>query len=183
VAGFASQEGSPATPVDYSFQPDGQALQWPHALPAAAAAGLVAAISMLLPFGALGLGMLAAGYISVRLYQRRSATATATSSLGARLGAVTGVLGFVFFTIFTAVEVLVFHSGGELHDSLIEAVRQSIARTPDPQAQQALRYLQSPPGLALVMTIGLTLVFVVFLIFSSVGGVIGAALLRRKPRP
>jgi uncharacterized protein involved in cysteine biosynthesis len=137
---------------------------------------------MLLPFGALGLGMLAAGYLSARLYQRRSAAAILTPGMGVRLGAVAGILGFVFFTIFTAVEVLVFHTGGELHDALIQAVQQSISRTSDPQAQQALEYLKSPPGLALVMTMGLALMFVVFVLFSSVGGVIGAALLRRRPR-
>lgn len=138
---------------------------------------------MLLPFGAFGLGILAAGYVSVRLYQRRSAALMLTPGMGARLGAVTGALGFVYFTIFTALEVLVFHSGGELHNALLQAVQQSISRTADPQAQQALQYLKSPPGLALVMTMGLALMFVVFLLFSTAGGVVGAALLRRKPRP
>lgn len=183
MAGFDLQTASSPEPLDYSFQPDGASLQWSQALPAAATAGLVAAISMLLPFGAVGLGILAAGYIAVRLYQRRVAGAMLTSGTGARLGAVAGVLGFVFFTIFTAVEVLVFHAGGELHDALIQAVQQSISRTSDPQAQQALQYLKSPPGLALIMTMGLALMFVIFLLFSSVGGVIGAAHLRRKPRP
>lgn len=183
VASFDLQTTSSPEPIDYSFQPDAASLQWSQALPAAAAAGLVAAISMLLPFGAVGLGILAAGYISVRLYQRRVAGAMLTSGTGARLGAVAGVLGFVFFTIFTAIEVLVFHAGGELHDALIQAVQQSISRTSDPQAQQALQYLKSPPGLALIMTMGLAIMFVVFLIFSSVGGALSAALLRRKPRP
>ena len=183
VAGFELQTPPSPEPIDYSFQPDAASLQWSQALPAAAAAGLIAAISMLLPFGALGLGILAAGYISVRLYQRRVAEVMLTSGTGARLGAVAGILGFVFFTIVTAVEVLVFHSGGELHDALIQAVQQSISRTSDPQAQQALQYLKSPPGLTLVITMGLALMFVVFLIFSSVGGALGAALRRGKPRP
>ena len=183
VAGFEPQAGSSPEPIDYPFQPDAPSLQWPQALPATALAGLVAAISMLLPFGALGLGILAAGYVAVRGYQRRSAAAILTPGMGARLGAVAGVLGFVFFTIFTAVEVLVFHTGGELHDALMQAVQQSISRTSDPQAQQMLQYLKSSSGLALVMTMGLALMFVVFLIFSSVGGAIGAAVLGRKPRP
>jgi hypothetical protein len=183
VAGFGSQTAPSPETIDYSLQPDAASLQWSQALPAAATAGLVAAISMLLPFGAVGLGILAAGYVSVRLYQRRVAGAMLTSGTGARLGAVAGVLGFVFFTIVTAIEVLVFHAGGDLHDALIQAVQQSISRTSDPQAQQALQYLKSPSGLALIMTMGLALMFVIFLILSSVGGAVGAALLRRKPRP
>jgi len=183
VSGFEVPGGSSAESIDYSFQPDAPSLHWSQALPAAATAGLVAAISMLLPFGALGLGIFAGGYVSVRLYQRRVPAAMPTSGMGARLGAVSGVLGFVYFTIFTAIEVLVFHSGGELHDALIQAVQQSISRTSDPQAQQALQYLKSPPGLALVMTMGLVLMFVLFLVFASVGGVLGAARWRRSPRP
>ena len=103
--------------------------------------------------------------------------------MGARLGAVSGVLGFGIFAVFTAIEVLVFHSGGQLRAALLEAVQQSASRTSDPQAQQILDYLKSPPGLALVMSLGLAVMFVVFLIFSSLGGALGAVLLRRKNQP
>jgi hypothetical protein len=180
VAGLESPlELSPDEIVD-PHPRDDLSLQWSHAVPSAASAGFVAAISMLFPFGAFGLGMLAAGLISVRIYRRRSAAVVFTSGMGARLGAMTGVIGFFFFAIFTAVEVLVFHSGGELHTALLEAVQQSISRTSDPQAQQALEYLKSPPGLALVMTIGLALIFVIFLILTSLGGAFAAAWSRRK---
>jgi hypothetical protein len=157
-------------------------IQWSQALPSAALAGLIAAVLMFIPLGAFGLGMIAAGVLAVLFYRRRNPIGILTPGMGARLGAVSGMLGFAIFAVFTSVEVLVFHSGGQLRAALLEAVQQSASRTSDPQAQQVLAYLKSPPGLALVMVLGLALMFVVFLIFSSLGGALGAVLLRRKDR-
>jgi hypothetical protein len=137
---------------------------------------------MLIPAGALGLGVVFAGYLSVRLYQRRSDGMAVSSGIGARLGALSGLLGFVFFIVLVALEVLVFHSGGELHSALMDVVQQSISRTSDSQTQQALEYFKTPAGLAVVMTMGLVLMFLVFLVLSTMGGLIGSAVLRRKPR-
>lgn len=158
------------------------AIQWSQALPSAALAGLIAAVLMFIPLGAFGLGMIAAGVLSVLFYRRRNLAENLTPGTGARLGALSGMLGFGIFAVLTSVEVLVFHSGGQLRAALLEAVQRSALRTADPQAQQALDYLKSPPGLALVMVLGLALMFVVSLIFSTLGGALGAVLLRRKNR-
>lgn len=164
--------------------PEGRAaIQWSQALPAAALAGVIAALLMFIPLGAFGLGMITGGILAVLFYHRRNPAATVTPGMGARLGAVSGTLGFAVFAIFTAIEVLVFHSGGQLRAALLEAIQQSAARSTEPQAQQVLEYLKSPPGLALMMGLGLVVMFVVFLILSSLGGALGAALLRRKSRP
>jgi hypothetical protein len=157
-------------------------IEWSQALPAAAIAGLVAAILMVIPLGAFGLGMLAAGALSVLLYRRRNPGASLTAGVGARLGALSGMLGFGIFAFFTAIETLLFHTGGELRAALLEAIKQSAARSSDPQAQQVIEYLQSPPGLALVMAAGLIVMLIAFLIFSCLGGVIGAALMRQKDK-
>jgi hypothetical protein len=145
-------------------------------------AGLIAAGLMFIPLGAFGLGMMSAGVLAVLFYRRRSPGSTLSPGIGARLGLVSGVLGFAIFAVFTAVEMLLFHSGGQLRTALLEAVQQSALRTSDPQAQQFLSYLKSPPGLALVMVLGLVVMFLAFLIFSSLGGALAAALQRRKER-
>ena len=160
---------------------DPRAVQWPKAFPSILVAGFFAAVLMLVPLGAFGLGMLAAGFLCVVLYRRRNPIADPTPGAGARLGAATGITGFAFFGILTAIEVLIFHSGPELRAALLEQVQQSASRATDPQAQQLFEYLKSPSGLALVMTMGLIVMFVLFLIFASLGGAIGAYLLRRKP--
>ena len=160
--------------------PDTNTIQWSQALPAAALAGLIAACLMFVPLGAFGIGMLADGLLVLLFYHRRRPGAPLTPGMGAQLGMVSGVFGFAMFAIFTAIEVLVFHSGGQLRAALVEAVQQSASRTSDPQAQQVLDYLKSPAGLALVMGIGLAVIFVIFLLLSCLGGTLTAVFLRRK---
>jgi hypothetical protein len=156
---------------------------WPQALPAAIQAGLIGAFLMIIPVAAsFGLGMFSAGFLAVLFYQRRVFNAPLTSGLGARLGALSGMFGFGIFGVLTAIETLVFHSGGELRQALIQAVEQAAARNSDPQAQQMLQYLRSPQGLALVMIFGLLFMFLLFVVLSSLGGVLGSAMLRRKQR-
>ena len=139
---------------------------------------------MIIPLGAsFGLGMIAAGFLCVLFYRRRSFDANLTSGLGARLGALSGMLGFGIFALLTGLETALFHSGGELRNALRQAIDQAASRNTEPQAQQMLQYLKSPQGLALVMIMGLMMMFVLFLILSSLGGVLGAVMLRRKERP
>ena len=158
------------------------AIQWSQALPAAALAGLISAFLMSMGLGAFGLGLVAAGALAVVFYRRRHPAGEITRGIGARLGAVSGILGFGIFSVLAAVKVLVFHGGGELRAAMLEAIKQSAARTSDPQAQQMLDYLKSPPGMVLMMVFGLFIMFVAFLMFCTLGGAIGAALLRGKGR-
>ena len=157
-------------------------VQWSRALPASALGAVIAALLMFIPLGAFGLGMGAGGILSVLFYRRRTPGVDVTPGMGARIGLLTGALGFGIFAVFTAMEVLVFHSGGELRAALLQAIQQSAARSSDPQAQQLLEYLKTPPGLALMMGLGLFLMLLVFLILSSIAGAITAALLRRRDR-
>lgn len=182
VGGDVSGEPTAVTlpPPIVHIGPSG--IQWSQALPAAAQAGLIAAVLMFVPFAGFGLGMGAAGILAVLFYRRRTVILEITPGMGARLGALSGTLGFGIFAIFTAIELLVFHSGGELRAAMLEAIQQSAARSADPQAQQLLEYLKSPAGLALMMGVGLAVMLVIFLIFSSLGGALGAVLLRRKSR-
>lgn len=183
--GFGDAEAESVSPADLvgRIAAGGKpSIQWSQALPASALAAVISALLMFIPLGAFGLGMAAGGILAVLFYRRRNLGADVTPGMGARLGAVTGALGFGIFAVFTAVEVLVFHSGGELRAALLQAIQQSAARSSEPQAQQLLEYLKSPPGLALMMGLGLFFMLVVFLIISSLGGAAAAALLRRRGR-
>jgi len=157
-------------------------IQWSQALPSAGLAGLIAALLMLIPLGALGPGMISAGVLAVLFYRRRTPGGTLSAGMGARLGVVSGAVGFGISAVFTAIEVLLFHNGGELRAFLLEQIEQSALRTSDPQMQQYLTYFKSPPGLALIMALGLVTMFFIFLIFSSLGGTLTATFLRRRER-
>jgi hypothetical protein len=159
---------------------NGGAIQWSDALPSAGLAGLIAAFLMFIALGGFGLGLIAAGVLSVVFYRRRHPASNLTPSMGARLGAVSGTLGFGIFAVFSAVGTLVFHSGGQLRAIMLEAIAQAAARNPDPEVQKAFEYLKTPSGLAWMMALVLVVVLLMFLILSSLGGAIGAAMMRRK---
>jgi len=156
-------------------------IQWSQALPATALAGLIAGF-VIVPLGAFGIGMIAAGVLSVLFYRRRHPGVILSPGSGARLGAVSGVLGFVMFAILTSLEMLMFRSGGQVRQALLETIQQSASRTNDPQVQQMFDYFKTPAGLALMMGLGLTLMLVLFVVLSSLGGALTTVLLRKRER-
>ncbi len=160
-----------------SYSPIGK-IHWAQALPSTIQAGLIAAILMMFPLGILGLVL--AGGVSVALYRRRNHEFPVTPGMGGRLGAASGAMAFVIFTILGAVQVAVFHTGSQLRDMLLDAVRQAAERNSDPQAQQVVEYLKTPAGMAVTLVLGLVAVFLFCLVLSAVGGAIGAAWFGRK---
>jgi hypothetical protein len=157
-------------------------IDWPQAFSSAAWAGLIAALALMIPLGGFILATLAAGALSVLLYRRRRPNTDLTPGTGARLGAASGVIGFGLAAVLLAVSVVLFHTGGELRGLLLDAVQQQAARNPNPEAQQVLAFFKSPEGFAVIMIVGLVMMFLAVLIFSSIGGALGASLLRRKDR-
>lgn len=185
-----------APPIEAALAPDAVANQlpvyggipssgilWPQAMRSAVQGGVIAALLMAVPLGAFfGLGMLAAGFLAVLFYRRRVFHANLTSGLGMRLGALSGLFGFGIFAALSALETAIFRSGGELRAALTQAVEQAAARNSDPQTQQMLQYLKTPQGLVVVMILGLIMMFFLFMILSSLGGMLGAVTLRSKER-
>jgi hypothetical protein len=152
-------------------------IEWSQALPATALAGLIAAVLMMTPLQGFGLGMLIGGSLAVVFYRRRIPLAKITPGMGVRLGMVSGILGGAIFAGVLSLRILVFHSGDSIREQLIEGVQQAAARNPDPQALQVMEFFKSPQGLVLLLTMG---ALVTFVIFSGLGGVLGAVLLRRR---
>lgn len=158
-----------------------QAINWSQAFPSAALAGVIAAALMIFPLGAFGLGMVASGALAAIFYHRRTPATPLTFAIGAKLGALSGVIGFFIFTVFAAVVTLL--SGTErLRAVMLEAVNQSAARTSDPQTLQAFEYFRTPIGLAIILVFGLIFLFLMFLLFSTAGGALGVAWVRRRRR-
>ena len=169
----------PGQPLQLA-QFDPKAIQWSQALPTAGLAALVASIFMVVPLSGFGLGMLTAGALAVILYRRRSPGADLTAGIGAKLGAISGVMGFAIFGIVAGLGATFFDAGGQLRTSLLQAVEQSAARATDPQARQIFEYFKTPQGLAVVIVVSLAIIFVAFVLLSCLGGAVTAALLRRR---
>lgn len=137
-------------------------------------------LSVLLRGGGLALGMLSTGYLAVYLYHRRNPFSRLTMALGARLGAICGALGFGILAIVSTAAIYVSHAGPEIHDTMLKAVHEYVGRNSDPQMQQILQFYGSREGFILMLVLGAVVMFGLFTVLSSVGGMIGAAVLRRK---
>jgi hypothetical protein len=118
--------------------------------------------------------------LTVALYARRRPAAEITPRMGARMGAVAGLIGFGLFSVLLAVQLLVFGRGGNLRALLQQMVQQSSSRNSDPRVQEMLQRMMSPEGLALMVTIGLVMFLVGFVAFAAFGGALGASLFGRK---
>jgi hypothetical protein len=155
-------------------------LDWRQALPSAGIALLAAMFLILLGMPA-GLGMLAAGFLSVVLYRRRCPTTQLTAGMGARLGALTGGLGFGALAAMLALWTA-FRSSKAIHDALLNYIQQYAAHSSDPRMPQVLELFNTPAGFTFIMVLTLIMTLAAFLIFASLGGLLGASLLHRKER-
>ncbi len=182
--GTPGQVQPPAQPVvltSAAESPVADRLDWRHAFPVALTAGIVLALCWALPWLTFLMWGLVGGALAVALYQRRKQV-TITAGLGARLGAVTGLLGFVAFAVIISLELLATRGAGirELWRQMLE---QAAARNPNPAVQEMIQRLSTPEGMALLFTITMVIVLAAFLVFSSIGGVIGASLFgKRQPK-
>ncbi|MGH9580573.1 MAG: hypothetical protein ACRD2R_06235 [Terriglobales bacterium] len=105
--------------------------------------------------------------------------------MGMRIGAVTGVLGFFSYAILSAalmaIRHFVFGSGQQMRDALRRVMEQAAASNPDPAVQELIQKLTTPEGIALIVIVSLALFFVAFVVFSALGGALGASLWGQKP--
>lgn len=173
IAGPAT--GAPSVPFASS-----SGIQWSIALRPTIASGLIGAVLMFTPFGVLGIGMLLAGVASVYLYRRRMPWTSLSTGAGAKLGIASGMFGSIIFAWIGATLVLIFNRGGQLRSLIIQALDQSAARNPDPEAQQMLQYLKTPQGIATAAILVGIFLFIFFVLLAGVGGALGAAFARRR---
>jgi hypothetical protein len=181
-SGIASDSTVTSLPA-YFGAPFTTRIEWSQALPATALAGLITALLMMTPLAYFGFGMLIGGSLSVVFYRRRVPVANVTPGMGARLGMVSGILGGGIFAALLSVGTTLFHAWDSVRAKLIEVVEQTAARNTDPQTQQALEFFKSPDGIVLLLTTALIGALIAFVIFSGLGGALGAAFLRRKEHP
>ncbi len=157
-------------------------VNWSQAAPAAALAGLLLAIAFVVPVLGFLFWLVAGGTMGVAMYRRRIPEAGLTPGLGARIGALTGLFGFVAFAVMFAIELMASRGSGQFRHLLQQVIAQAASRNADPGAQQAIQQLMTPAGMALMVTILLIIFLAAFLGLSSLGGALGGWLLGRKAR-
>lgn len=172
---YGGQAGSP-------YPATGTHIQWSDALPGAMVAGALIALSWLVPPISFLLWPVAAGALAVMLYLRRRADVAVTPAIGARVGAIAGLFGFLSFAILMAFDLVIMRGGGKLRQAMEQVIQQSAARNPSPEAQAMMQKLLSPEGVAVLVTVVLVIFLACFVGFGAAGGAIGAKLLTPRRR-
>ncbi len=113
-----------------------------------------------------------AGAVAVVLYQRRRSVAL-TAGLAARIGAISGLLGFGIFGLLAAATML--GSGGrQVRQQMQQALEQAISSNADPRTQAMLQQMNTPSGIAALIAIGMVFFAVMFIVTGALGGALGA---------
>lgn len=120
------------------------------------------------------------GFLSVFIFKRKSPGTTMTYGDGALLGLLSGLVGSVIYSLLNALLSGVAGGGAAFREGIEEVIRSN----PDfpPEAAEFLRNLTASgaAGLGVLLVVFIFSV-VLFTIFSTVGGVLGVALLQKKP--
>jgi hypothetical protein len=113
----------------------------------------------------------AGGFFAVFLYRKRTGVLLNVRA-GVSLGWITGVMMFVLTTvIFTVTVVPIAASGG-----IATMFRSQFKNPSDPSVQEALRMLDTAPGLVAILFATLLMLFVLITLLSMAGAALGAKL-------
>jgi hypothetical protein len=152
-------------------------VEWRASLSTLAIAGLLTGLASWLPLGVLW--CIPGGAMAVVLYRKRFRFAgPLTSRSGAKVGAASGLIGYLVFAVIAAIDFS--RPGSMVRDTLMNALQQAASRNSDPATQEMYRKMVSPEGMAVVVTFLMALLFALFLGFGAIGGAIGASLTRRN---
>ena len=175
--GEVVSNGAPVPTSYVSSAPGARALHFPEAWWAAGLGVLAGAIPVIVLLGLPpGVGMIVAGFLSVLFYRRRTALPRFTVGLGARLGALCGLLASGALALGVAVAATVFHQGQRMRDGVLDVMQQSMARMASPPPPEVMELFKTPVGIFL-----LGVFFVLATVaFSVLGGLLGAAVLRKR---
>jgi hypothetical protein len=126
------------------------------------------------PFVRLLLAFIAAGFLAVFAYTRRTGQALSVRS-GARMGWITGIFSFTFVTIlFTVVMVAISNEGG------LAAFFRSQLPPNDARTEQLTQALSNPATLAGGIAFSVLMLFVILTALPVLGGALGAKVLAKE---
>ena len=120
------------------------------------------------------------GVLGVFFYVRRTGKSISVRS-GARMGWITGIFCFAIGFVVSSATLLYFSQSGGIATHWREQLK--LRGTPDTNIEDAMRLLESAPGLAVMIVFFVVFMFTVFTLLPTAGGALGAKLLRRDSRP
>jgi hypothetical protein len=141
----------------------------------------LAAFTGMLTVMAPGLGffILLPGSLMVSIYiYRRTRPAPMRGGQGARMGALMGLLSFVFFTVFFLVAISL--NQPKYREVIVNMIHEAAAQNPDQQVQQVVQWFATTDGLITFTAMILAFALVCFLIIGVGSGAL--AVILGKPR-
>jgi hypothetical protein len=130
--------------------------------------------AMVLGPAGLAISWVSAGFLSVYIYRRRTGQFLTVDS-GLRMGWITGLLGSTITSVVFTVSVVPLIRGGGLATLYQEQFRKMYGN--DPNVQQALKMLENPSSLAMVVVfVLLGFFFLIITFLCTAGGALGAKL-------
>lgn len=181
IPGTPAEMQPPAQPVSLSgisLPQQSSGFHWGEAFPSIAIAGVVTGLASFLPFGVLW--TIAGGFFAVFLYRRKHFGWPLTSGTGAKLGAVTGLIGYAIFSIVAAIDFT--RPNSTLRQMLTQALQEAASRNSDPAVQDMYHKMSTPEGMAIMVVAMMIVLFAFFLGLGAAGGALGASLTRRNRR-
>ena len=169
-----AETSAPLQPLLLPVIPSGR-VEWAQALPAAALGGVCLLMAARIPYAALGPAYLLGGAVAVMFYCRRKEHQP-TAGAGAKIGAVSGGLGFLFPAILMLATLV--YRPEELRKLALDSM---VSHGYDAQmVQQAEGILKTQAGLTFFVVLGVAVMFVIFVAGASIGGAFCAAWLRKR---
>jgi hypothetical protein len=153
-------------------------MRWSATVTPCALAAVLASVPMILghPFVA----MASVGVLAVVFYRQRQPGIATRAGLGARLGALSGLLWFGMSVILPGLFVLALHKGPEIRDEVLKRIQQTAPNTNDPQVQALFSYFKTPAGLSVMIAMAIVFTFVAALALGALGGALAGAVLGRR---
>ena len=162
---------APPAPIEISFH---NRLAVRIAFLAALAAVLLFLFPLPLPFVRLMIVFLAAGFLAVFLYTRRTGEVLSIRS-GARMGWITGVFSFTMVSLLMTAAMVAISKQGGLQQFFRSQLPANDART-----ETLTQALNDPATLAGGMLFALLLMFVVLTALPMIGGALGAKVFAKE---
>jgi hypothetical protein len=156
-------------------------VRWPQTLRPCALAALASVLMVTLRLYPL-VAMFGAGMLAVVFHRQRNPGTVVSAGMGARLGALSGLLGFGMLAGVGALAVAVFQKGPEIRNLMIETIRQAASQTADQQAQAMLTYLGSAAGFPALILLNVVAGLFAAIVLATLGGALAGAFFARRGR-
>lgn len=171
----------PAQPVSLNSRPplSPTAIDWSAGGPSVLIAGILSGFCFFLPLNIVW--VVGGGALAVWLYNRRRPPYMQIApGTGAKIGAVTGVVGYALFAIVAALGFI--FASDKIWSQLTIAMKERAGPNPDANVQQMFDLMKTAEGKAFIAVFVMVFAFALFLGLATLGGAIGTALVRRNQR-